>query len=99
MRRLVGHGHDNRYAVSDEWSHALLMEIKKLLDVFAPIGDDLLHGLWMEAQERHRKVFAIAPLKVIHAVQTGTTAALDLQKQVCSLSHNYSSVLFDFLPL
>ena len=48
MRRLAGHGHDNRYAVSDEGSHALLMEIKALLDVFAPIGDDLLHGLWIE---------------------------------------------------
>ena len=48
MRRLAGHGHDNRYAVSDEGSHALLMEIKELLDVFAPIGDDLLHGLWIE---------------------------------------------------
>ena len=48
MRRLAGHGHDNRYAVSDEGSHVLLMEIRKLLDVFAPIGDDLLHGLWIE---------------------------------------------------
>ena len=48
MRRLAGHGHENRYAVSDEGSRALLMEIKKLLDVFAPIGDDLLHGLWIE---------------------------------------------------
>lgn len=48
MRRLAGHGHDNRYAVCDEGSHALLMEIKELLDVFAPIGDDLLHGLWIE---------------------------------------------------
>ena len=48
MRRLAGHGHDNRYAVSDEGSHALRMEIKKLLDVFAPIDDDLLHGLWIE---------------------------------------------------
>ena len=48
MRRLAGHGHDNRYAVSDDGSHALLMEIKELLDVFAPIGDDLLHGLWIE---------------------------------------------------
>ena len=48
MRRVVRHGHDNRYAVSDEGSHALLMEIRALLDVFAPIGDDLLHGLWIE---------------------------------------------------
>ena len=48
MRRLAGHGHDNRYAVRDEGSHALLMEIKGMLDVFAPIGDDLLHGLWIE---------------------------------------------------
>ena len=48
MGRLAGYGHDNRYAVSDDGSHALLMEIKKLLDVFAPIGDDLLHGLWIE---------------------------------------------------
>ena len=48
MRRLVGHGHDNRYAVSDEGSHGLLMEIRELLDVFAPIGDDLLHGLWIK---------------------------------------------------
>ena len=48
MRRLAGHGHENRYAVSDEGSHALLMEIRKLLDVFAPIGDDYLHGLWIE---------------------------------------------------
>ena len=48
MRRLAGHGHDNRYAVSDEGSHALLREIRELLDVFAPIGDDLLHGLWIE---------------------------------------------------
>ena len=37
MRRLAGHGHDNRYAVSDEGSHGLLMEIKGLLDVFARI--------------------------------------------------------------
>lgn len=48
MRRLAGHGHDNRYAVSDEGSHALLMEIRESLDVFAPISDDLLHGLWIE---------------------------------------------------
>ena len=44
----MGHGHENRYAVSDEGSHGLLMEIKGLLDVFAPIGDDYLHGLWIE---------------------------------------------------
>ena len=48
MRRLAGHGYNNRYAVSDEKSLALLMEIKGLLDVFVPIGDDLLHGLWNE---------------------------------------------------
>ena len=48
MGRLAGHGHENRYAVSDDGSHVLLMEIRKLLDVFAPIGDDLLHGLWIE---------------------------------------------------
>ena len=51
MRRLAGLGHDNRYAVSDEGSHVLLMEIRKLLDVFAPIGDDLLHGLWIEVPQ------------------------------------------------
>lgn len=33
MRRLARHGHDNRYAVSDEGSHGLLMGIKGLLDV------------------------------------------------------------------
>ena len=48
MRRLAGHGHDNRYAVKDEGSHGLLMEIREMLDAFAPIGDDLLHGLWIE---------------------------------------------------
>ena len=48
MRRLLGHGHDNRYAVSDQESQALLMSIKNLLDIFAPIGDDFLHGLWIE---------------------------------------------------
>ena len=48
MRQMAGHGHDNRYSVSDEGSHALLMGIKELLDVFAPIGDDCLHGLWIE---------------------------------------------------
>lgn len=48
MRRLVRHGHDNRYAVKDEGSHGLLMEIRELLSAFEPIGDDLLHGLWME---------------------------------------------------
>ena len=42
------HGHDNRYAVKDEGSHGLLMEIRELLSAFEPIGDDLLHGLWME---------------------------------------------------
>ena len=51
MRRLAGHGYDNRYAVSDKGSHALLMEIKALLDVFAPIGDDLLDDV-----KRERKV-------------------------------------------
>ena len=48
MRRLAGHGHDNRYAVSDERSLVSLTAIRELLDVFAPIGDDLLHGLWIE---------------------------------------------------
>lgn len=48
MRRLLGHGHDIRYAVSDQESQALLVGIKHLLDVFAPIGDDFLHGLWIE---------------------------------------------------
>lgn len=32
-----------------------------------------------EAQERHRQVFAISPLEVIHAVESGATAALDLK--------------------
>ena len=31
-----------------------------------------------EAQERHRQILAIALLEVIHAVQSGSTAALDL---------------------
>ena len=48
MRRLPDHGHDNRYAVRNEESLGLLMEIKGLLEVFAPIGDDYLHGLWIE---------------------------------------------------
>ena len=29
-----------------------------------------------EAQERHRQILAIAPLQVIHAIQTGATAAM-----------------------
>ena len=34
-----------------------------------------------ESQECHRQVFAISPLEVIHAIEAGATAALDLQKE------------------
>ena len=47
MCRLPNYGHDNRFAV-DSKSRELLLEIRNLLDVFAPIGDDFLHGLWIE---------------------------------------------------
>ena len=47
MRQLARSGHDNRYVV-DSSSRELLLQIKDLLDVFAPIGDDYRHGLWIE---------------------------------------------------
>ena len=47
MRRLAGSGHENRFAV-DGRSRDLLIQIKDLLNVFAPIGDDFRHGLWIE---------------------------------------------------
>ena len=47
MRRLAGSGHENRFAV-DGRSRDLLIQIKDLLNVFAPIGDDYRHGLWIE---------------------------------------------------
>ena len=47
MRQLVKSGHQNRYVVNGN-SRELILKIKNLLDVFAPIGDDLKHGLWIE---------------------------------------------------
>jgi hypothetical protein len=47
MRQLAKSGHDNRYVV-DGSSRELLLRIKDLFDVFAPIGDDYRHGLWIE---------------------------------------------------
>ena len=47
MRQLAKSGHDNRYVV-DGSSRELLLRIKELFDVFAPIGDDYRHGLWIE---------------------------------------------------
>ncbi len=47
MRQLAKSGHDNRYVV-DGNSRELLLQIKDLFDVFAPIGEDYRHGLWVE---------------------------------------------------
>ena len=47
MRRLPNHGHDN-YFIVDGHSQEILLKIRDLLDVFAPIGDDHRHGLWIE---------------------------------------------------
>ena len=47
MRRLPNHGHDNHFIV-DGHSQELLLKIRDMLDVFAPIGDDHRHGLWIE---------------------------------------------------
>lgn len=47
MRRLPNHGHDNHFIV-DGYSQELLLRIRDLMDVFAPIGDDHRHGLWIE---------------------------------------------------
>lgn len=47
MRQLAKSGHNNRYVV-DGSSRELLLRIKELFDVFAPIGDDYRHGLWIE---------------------------------------------------
>lgn len=48
MCRLLRGGYDNSYAVTNPESHGILLKIKLLLDIFEPIGDDYLHGLWIE---------------------------------------------------
>ena len=45
--RLVRSGHNNRYVVNNN-SRRILLQIKDLLDAFAPIDDDDMHGLWIE---------------------------------------------------
>ena len=47
------------------------LEDVRFLGLEVPTGE--------EAQERHWQILAIAPLQVIHAVQTCTTAALNLK--------------------
>jgi len=47
MRRLPDHGHDN-YFIVNGYSQELLMKIRDMPDVFATIGDDHRHGLWIE---------------------------------------------------
>ena len=47
MRRLPDYGHDNYFIVNGH-NQELLLKIRDLLDVFAPIGDDQRHGLWIE---------------------------------------------------
>ena len=47
MQQLAKSDHDNRYVV-DGSSRELLLQIKDVFDVFAPIGDDYRHGLWIE---------------------------------------------------
>ena len=50
MRRLPDHGHDN-YFIVDGYSQELLLKIRDLLDVLAPIGDDHRHGLWKRSRQ------------------------------------------------
>ena len=48
MRRAdAGNNHLNGTCVTDR-SRELLLEIRQLLDVFAPVGDDYRHALWIE---------------------------------------------------
>lgn len=57
MRQLARSGHDNRYVV-DGSSRELLLQIKDLFDVFAPIGDYYRHGLWIEVPRGKPKDWA-----------------------------------------
>ena len=41
----------------------------------------------VQVEEGHRQFLAIAPLEVVHTVETGTTAPFDLQEEVGSLAH------------
>lgn len=77
------------------FNHVKTVQVEALreeLEDVCLLGFEITAG--EESQKRHRQVFAIAPLEVVDSVQASATAALDLQKKVCSLSHdNYSLVL------
>ena len=40
-------------------------------------------------EEGHRQFFPVAPLEMVHSVETGATAPFDLQEEVGSLAHGY----------
>ena len=61
------------------FNHVKAVQVEALREEFEDVrflGLEIPAG--EEAQERHRQILAIAPLEVIHAIRSGSTAALDL---------------------
>ena len=62
-----------------------VQDIRECLKDVVSIRAEVSAGKHVE--EGHRQFFSIAPLKVVHAVEAGTSAPFDLQEEVGSLAH------------